>query len=171
MKIASISAPGKGDMDLILAALAVRLASRGLRVVGLVQVNTECESGGPCDMDVQVLPDGAVLRISQSLGPGARGCRLDPDALARAVGLVAARLEGADLLIINKFGKQEAAGGGFRDVIADALGTGLPVIVGLNALNAAAFEAFSGGLAEALPPDIDVLEAWAVAQAAKRPAA
>ncbi len=171
MKIASISAPGKGDMDLILAGLAKRLQGAGLRVAGLVQVNTECESGGPCDMDVQVLPEGPVLRISQTLGPGARGCRLDADALERAVGLVSASLEpGADILLINKFGKQEAAGGGFREVMGAALAAGVPVIVGLNPLNAAEFEAFTDGMAEAIPPELDGLEAWVMRQVASQPA-
>ncbi|MEX5726690.1 hypothetical protein Ga0609869_000043 [Rhodovulum iodosum] len=49
-------------------------------------------------------------------------CRLDPAALETAVGLVAAGLSsGADLLIVNKFGKHEAAGRGFRYVVAEAV--------------------------------------------------
>ena len=59
--------------------------------------------------DVRVPPGDPVLRISQALGPSARGCRLDAAALEVAVGLVSTRLaEGADLLILNKFGKHEA---------------------------------------------------------------
>jgi glycosyltransferase involved in cell wall biosynthesis len=113
-------------------------------------------------MDVQVLPDGPVLRISQDLGPSARGCRLDPTALETAVGLVAASLAGgADVLIINKFGKHEAEGRGFRAVIAEALALGIPVIVGVNGLNLASFEEFAGGLASRLPPDCETLAAWA----------
>lgn len=162
MRIACTVAPGKGDTDLLLERLARRLAARGLRLCGTVQTNTEC-ADGLCDMDVQVLPDGPVLRISQSLGAGARGCRLDPAALETAVGLVGARLRGgADLLMINKFGKQEAEGHGFRDVIAEALAMEVPVLVGLNGLNQDAFDAFAQGLAERLAPDPDALEAWAL---------
>jgi hypothetical protein len=65
---------------------------------------------------VRVLPEGAILRISQVLGPQARGCRLVPAALETAVVLVVAGLScGADLLIVNKFGKHEAEGGPRRD--------------------------------------------------------
>lgn len=161
MNLAYTMAPGRGDTDLILLKLATELASRGLRCCGTVQINSERADSGPCDMDVQVLPDGPVLRISQDLGPSARGCRLDPAALETAVGLVSASLApGADVLIVNKFGKHEAEGRGFRGVIAEALSIGVPVVVGINALNLPAFEEFAEGMATSLPPDTSVLEAW-----------
>ena len=134
MKLAYTMSPVRGDTDLILAQLAANLSARGLRCCGAVQINTECPDAGPCDMDVKVIPGGEVLRISQSLGPGARGCRLDPSALETAVGQVAARLDAqTDLLIVNKFGKHEAEGRGFRDLIGAALEMDVPVLVGLNA--------------------------------------
>ena len=161
MIIAYTMAPGRGDTDLVLEALAADLAARGLRCCGTVQINTERPDAGPCDMDVLVLPDGPTLRISQDLGPSARGCRLDPDALETTVGLVSSRLTlGADLLIINKFGKHEAEGRGFRDVIAQAVAMDVPVLVGLNALNQAAFESFLGGMAIQLPPEPAALKEW-----------
>jgi len=161
MNLAYTMAPGRGDTDLILFKLASALASRGLRCCGTVQINSEREDAGPCDMDVQVLPDGPILRISQDLGRSSRGCRLDPAALETAVGLAAARLScGADVLLINKFGKHEAEGRGFRGLIADALVMDIPVIVGINALNLPAFEEFAAGLATCLPPEGDALEKW-----------
>lgn len=161
MKLAYTMAPGRGDTDLVLERLATDLAAGGLRCCGTVQINTERPEAGPCDMDVRVLPDGPVLRISQDLGPQARGCRLDPAALETAVGLVAAGLtSGADLLIINKFGRHEAEGRGFRHVIAEAVAMDVPVLVGLNALNKDAFEAFSAGLSVRLPSNVDALRDW-----------
>lgn len=161
MKLACTLAPGRGDTDLLLQRLAGALAARGVRCCGTVQINSERADAGPCDMDVRVLPDGAVLRISQDLGPQARGCRLDPAALETAVGLVAAALpSGADLLIINKFGKHEAEGRGFRPLITEALAMDVPVLVGLNALNRPAFEAFAQGLAIELPPEPSALIGW-----------
>ena len=160
MHIAYTIAPGKGDMDLLLYGLSQRLATRGVKTCGAVQVNTDCGEG-PCDMDLTLLPDGPEIRISESRGPGARGCRLDADGLERAVAQVGTRLQaGADVLIVNKFGKQEAGGGGFRDIIGDALASGIPGLVGLNGLNKAAFEAFTDGLAVEVHPDPDALEDW-----------
>ena len=163
MNLACTMAPGRGDTDLLLERLASRLSVRGARCVGTVQINTERADTRPCDMDVRVLPDGPVLRISQDRGPEARGCRLDADALETAVAHVAARLSaGADLLIVNKFGKHEAEGRGFREVMATAVDLNVPVLVGLNGLNRDAFEAFSGGAARQVAPDLTSLESWAV---------
>jgi len=154
-------APGRGDTDLLLLNLAQDLMNSGYRPCGTVQINTECEGSGPCDMDVKVLPDGPVLRISQSLGSGARGCRLDPSALESAVGLVEASLDqGADFLIINKFGRSEAEGRGFRQAIAEAMSKDIPVLVGLNGLNEKAFLKFTEGYAMSIEPDLEVLRTW-----------
>ena len=161
MKIAYTIAPGRGDTDQLLWSLAERLVATDVVTCGTVQINTECGAKGPCDMDVRVLPDGPLIRISQSLGPDARGCRLDPGALETATGLSERRLEGADIVIVNKFGKQEAQGRGFRTLIAEALAADTPVLVGLNRLNLDAFREFTGDIATQLPPRIDALLAWA----------
>lgn len=132
-----------------------------MRVVGAIQSDTTPRNGQRCDMDVRVIPDGPVIRISQSLGAGARGCRLDPAALENAVTEVAARLDdAADLLLINKFGKHEAEGRGFRSLIAEALEYSVPVLLAVNTLNLDAFLAFTGGMAKELPSDVTALEHW-----------
>lgn len=161
MHIAYTRSPRRGDTDHVLERLATRLAARGLRIVGTVQINTKQAESDRCDMDVKVLPAGPVIRISQDLGPEARGCRLDAVALETAVGLTESRLDdGVHALIVNKFGKHEAEGRGFRSTIVEALGRGLPVLVGLNGLNQDSFHAFSGGEALELPPEVDALESW-----------
>ncbi len=77
----------------------------------------------------------------------------------------------ADLLILNKFGKQEMEGRGFRPAIAEALALGVPVLTGINADNRAAFDTFVAGMAEALPPDFDAILAWVAAVRAAATAA
>lgn len=158
MKIAYIKSEARGEMDNVLFDVAQRLRADGHRLAGVVQINTDRPNGGRCDMNIKVLPDGATLRISQDLGKGACGCRLDPSALETAVSQTEAALaHGADCVIINKFGKQEAEGRGFRSVIAEALARDIPVVVGVNALNLQAFETFTDGLAEQIkdtPQDV-----------------
>ncbi|MFV1877126.1 DUF2478 domain-containing protein [Nioella sp.] len=161
MKIGYVMSPGRGDVDRVLGRLAETLMARGVDVAGVVQTNTDCGPSKACDMDVEVLPAGPVLRISQDLGPESRGCRLNPEALELAVGLVGQRLNGdTRLLVVNKFGKQEAEGRGFREVIGAALAQDIPVVVGLNGLNRDAFEEFCGGMAEALTPELQALLDW-----------
>ena len=170
MHIAHVSLPGRGANDRFLSLIADRLTARGLRLAGTVQSNVERADRARCDMDILVLPDGPVLRISEDRGDLARGCRLDAGALEEAVLGVTRALPGADLLIVNKFGKQEAEGRGLAPVIADALERGIPVLLGVNGLNLPAFEAFAGGLSAALPPDEAAVLDWC-GQHARRAAA
>ena len=161
MRIAYVMAEGRGDTDLLLHGVAMRAQARGLRLCGTVQINSNCDADRPCDMDVQVLPDGPVIRISQTLGPGARGCRLDPAALEQAVAESERRLNaGCDLVIVNKFGKHEAEGRGFRGLIADALSLDVPVLVGVNSLNVSRLEAFCAGGAVPIAAEAEALDAW-----------
>jgi len=161
MQIAYTKSERKGDTDLLLTKLAERLRAAGARLCGAVQKNQDSLVHYGCDMDVTVLPNGPVIRISQSLGKEARGCRLDPDALERAVALSEMVLvDGADILIINKFGKHEASGGGYRQLIAKAIELEVPVLVGLSQLNVDAFHDFTGGLGEAVQPNLAELLGW-----------
>lgn len=161
MDIAYTIASGRGAVDRLLVDLTTQLVMQGRPICGTVQFNAERADSGPCDMDVRVLPNGPEFRISQDLGPASSGCRLDPSALETAVGLVGARLStGTDLLVVNKFGKHEAEGRGFRAVIGDALALGIPVLVGVNRLNLDAFLEFAGPDARRLEAQVPVLRQW-----------
>lgn len=119
------------------------------------------EAAHPCEGDIFVLPDGPRLAIAQNLGPGSRGCRINPDALERAVALCEARVGGqTSLLLINKFGKQECEGRGFRNLIGEALARGVPVLVGVNKLSLEDFLAFSDGAAQQVPATEAALLEW-----------
>lgn len=162
MNIGYVVAVGTVDIDRLLARMAWHLESDGIRVCGTVQANIQREKDCRCDVDLRVLPEGPVIRISQDLGASARGCRLDAAALETTVGIVEERLAcGADILIVNRFGKQEAEGRGFRSAIALALAHDIPVLVGLNQLNLEAFSTFTDGLAQEIPADVRALEDWA----------
>lgn len=165
VNVASVRSQRPGGTDRLLSDVARKLLSEGIQVRGVVQTNIERPGRSKCDMDLIVLPHGPEVRITQDLGDNARGCRLDSGALEQAVFHVEATLHGrVDLLIINKFGKRESEGRGFRSVIGDALERGIPVLAGLNALNDADFCRFAGELAEYLPDDVDIILDWCRAQ-------
>lgn len=152
---------GNGRM----AALARTLAAQGLRLAGAVQTNLNRGADCACDMELTVLgTDAAPIRISQSLGAGSQGCRLDADALERAAALAASRLEGADLALVNKFGKQEAAGRGFRDFVAAALAEEVPVLIAVAPQLLPAFAEFAGDYA--MPLTWAEAEGWCHARRA-----
>lgn len=160
MKLAYISIPGRGETDAFIAEVAKALEAQGLRLAGTSR-SGEIDAGGhPCDMDLRVLPDGPVFRISQPLGKGARGCRLDGGIIESIAAEVEARLSGADLLVVNKFGKQESQGRGLCPAISMALELGIPTLVGVNEMNIPDFRTFSDGVAELLAPDQHAIRAW-----------
>lgn len=157
----------RGAVDGLMAEVASRLTAEGWPLAGVVQVNSETGPNTRCDMDLQVLALDARVRISQRLGPMARGCRLDPQGLEEAVGLVETALDHRPkLLIINKFGKAELEGRGFRPVIGRALAEGVPVLTAVNQANLEGFESFSAGLGTPLAPLIDPVIRWCRTQAA-----
>jgi len=165
MQLAYVSVSGRGATDAVLEMAVALLEAEAVRIAGTVQTNSHLPDRSKCDMDLRVLPDGPVLRISQDLGEAARGCRLDGGVLEEAVMEVMRRMDNVAVLVVNKFGKQEALGRGMIVAIAEALDRGLPVVVGVNGLNLPAFLEFAGGLAEALPPDPRVIADWARAAA------
>mgnify|MGYP001765703459 CR=1 FL=1 len=160
MRLAHVSISGRGETDRFLAQVADVLELAGVRLAGTVQTNLARAGRDRCDMDLRVLPDGPVFRISEDRGALARGCMLDHGALEQTVTEVARRLDGAEMLIVNKFGKAESEGRGLVPVISDALARGMPVIVGVNALNLPLFLDFAGGLSTALPADVQAASAW-----------
>lgn len=147
-KLPDDAAPGTGDR--LLEKLVRELP--GERLAGAMQVNHDHGGDCACDMDVLVIGDEEhPIRISQSLGSGSSGCRLDPGALEMAAAQVGERLAGADLVILPKFGRQEAIGRGFYSVIARALSDDIPVLLNVPSEQREAFAAFAGDLGQEIP--------------------
>lgn len=170
MAIASVLSNQRGHTDAFLNHVYLQLRRDGVRMVGALRVAPAIAGTWDCESDLWLLPDGPMARITQNLGPGSTACRMDTGAFEYAVGLATTRLKagGADLVILNKFGLSEAEGRGFRALIADALGIGLPVLIGLSPTHRIAFERFSGGLATSLPSHEDAILAWCRQEASPR---
>lgn len=144
----------RGVLDAMLLRAAERLAAEGVRLAGAVQDNPvpEDRPNARCDMVLRLLDTGQSICISQRLGEHARGCRLDPGALEDAAAAVERRLtDRPDLLIVNKFGKAEMEGRGFRPVIAAALGEGIPVLTAVGRGGLPGFDSFVDGFGTPLP--------------------
>ncbi len=149
------------EADRLLAETARDLAACGVRLGGVVQSSIHRPGRRKCAMRLTDLASGEAISISQDLGDESAGCRLDPAALAQAgLGVERALASGIELLIVNRFGKQEAQGGGLRSVIAEALLADVPVVLGVSRLNLEALLAFAGGPIARLEPAPDAIVAW-----------
>lgn len=160
-----------GAADLLLADTTRTLSARGYRLAGAIQHNTNGADGCLCDMTLEDLSSGRLVLISETRGPLARGCRLDQSALEDVVGLAGTAIEnGADLLVVNKFGKREVEGHGLRQVIEAAAGRGIPILAAVSATNLPAWTEFTGGIDTRLPLDRAHLAAWCDDVLTHRPA-
>lgn len=162
MRLAGITAEGRGATDDLLAKVADRLKQDGVRLAGALRPVLRDTGSGHCKSDLWLLPEGPLMPITQDLGSGSSACRMDAGAFEAAVGLAGSRIRAgeADLVILNKFGLSEAEGRGFRGLIADTLGRGIPVLTGVSDTHRAAFERFAGGMSTRLPAERDAILAW-----------
>ena len=168
MPIAYVSLAGRGATDALIAAAVLLLGPLTQRLAGTVQTDVPRADRTLCDMELSVLPDGPVFVINQDRGEAARGCRLDGGALEEAVVAVAARMDGAAALVVNKFGKLEAQGHGYVPLIAEAMARDMAVLIGVNAQNLPDLLVFCDGMAAALPPDPQAIANWLADQITAR---
>lgn len=162
-----------GDIDGLLGEVADVLTAEGHVVRGALQSRGTASGSCHCaDMDLVTIGSGQPFRISQPLGNGSRGCRLDPGALASCSSFLAQELaDGADLLILNRFGRGESEGRGFRDLIASALALDIPVLTAVRPTYAPHWATFSAGLGCCLPAEREAVLNWAREQLGIRQAA
>lgn len=148
--------------DRIIARAVEPLRAAGLPLAGALQVEAVAAGRHPCDMLLEDLASGEVHAIAEHRGPEASGCRLDVGLLTEIGEAVLGSLHGEPprLLVVNKFGKIEADGGGLRQAVAEAVDLGIPVLVGVPARNLDRWRAFAGSLASELPATVGAIADW-----------
>jgi len=101
------------------------------------------------------------MLLAQDFDPAAQGCRLDLARLQNAGERVADALShGADLVVINRFGKRERDGKGLGYLIERALSADIPVVIAVASDRFSDWITFVGGMSVRLGCDRDALEAW-----------
>lgn len=146
--VASVVYANEAYPDAMFRALIVRCRAMGLSLAGVLQHPALESAGRRCDVVLEDLYSGRQLSLFEDRGAGASGCRLNESALAEATVAVERSLEFLpDLLVLSKFGKVECEGGGFRDVIATAIGREIPVVIGVPERNRVAWRLFAGEFA------------------------
>jgi hypothetical protein len=148
------------DPDRLFIDFADDLSRSGRRTVGLIQVGRTCRSQDP-GFGAVVLPGGDVVSLAEDPPPCTAGCRLDAGRLADiATRLTDALAVGSDLVIINRFGRMEAAGGGLAGLITRAVHTGIPVLIAVPEHRFAALIKFAAGMNVRLACRREALDRW-----------
>ncbi|MBB4094465.1 DUF2478 domain-containing protein [Ochrobactrum pecoris] len=159
--LAAIRAAKDEPVDQLLAGVAHRARQAGLRVAGFLQ-HREKNTDECCrDIEIEHIGTGVTQIISQSLGSGSKGCRLDPAALADVAGSLLAELDGgADMLILNRFGKGETEGHGFRAIIETAYARQIPVLTVVRESYVDGWNDFAGDCGILLAADSKATLGW-----------
>jgi hypothetical protein len=145
------------DPDEVLDSFAIGLRTGGYRVAGLVQIPS-CANGL---LSVKIIHTGETVPLLENRGPEAKGCKLDVAQLLHAGAKVAAAIdEGVDLLIINRFGKQEQEGKGLVYLIEKAVGEKVPVIVAMRSDVFPQWVKFENGMSVKIECSNAALNAW-----------
>lgn len=151
----------------LLAEAGRRLRAAGVHVLGVV----EDMLPGMSHHDVMLLDlaNGATYRLHQDLGPGSSGCALDPEGLAAACfgveTAIAERLaQGGDsantVVILSKFGRQEAEGRGLTAAFHAAVAAEFSILTSVSPSVAADWGTFAGDMALVVPAELGEVEAW-----------
>jgi nucleoside-triphosphatase THEP1 len=159
--IAAIIYRGEDDVDALLLEFAFAQRAAGDRIGGVVQKNIKDATGRRVDMQLIDLIGGDAIGISQTLGAAAASCKLDTAGLADSAHAVTRAIEsGTELVIINKFAKQEATGKGLRSEFADAILSGKPLLTAVPEKCAEDWRAFTGGAGIELHCSRTEIDAW-----------
>ena len=117
-RLAAIVYPNEAYPQSIFQRIADDCRRQGLRVAGALQHAAGADAAGHCDVVLEDLLTGRRTGLFENRGAGATACRLDVAALADVTGQIERSLDSKPaLLLLNKFGKVEAAGGGLLDLI------------------------------------------------------
>jgi nucleoside-triphosphatase THEP1 len=147
----------------LLARFAAELVRRGFRVGGVVQEVLRDSSGAKIGVDVVEIDSGRRIPIARPTAAQiAEGvCSLDLAGLAESTGPVRRALDqGADLIVVEKFGDQERANKGLAGEIMAAMAEGIPTLVAVPAGSLDDWQRFSGNLGVLLPHDEEALWRW-----------
>lgn len=150
------------NIDLIISAVAENLKRQGVCVAGFLQRERDIGTSACCsDMYLEDLDSGAHFTITQRLGPGSSGCRLDPAGLVEAVSYLTTQInDQVDMLFLNRFGKGEEEGRGFRPVIEQAYSLNIPTLIVVRDTYLPAWRQFCGDDFTKLPANKDAIVNW-----------
>jgi nucleoside-triphosphatase THEP1 len=159
--IAALRGAPSARIQQLMAEFAAKLGQSGFRVGGVVEIAEVAPTGVCGQSRLRDLSTGEEFSISQNLGPGSEACNLDGRGLAAACAAVERALAGGlDLVILSKFGKQEAARSGLNEAYQTAAASRTPLLTAVSPAMAEAWGAFAGPLSQYLPASAEAVEAW-----------
>lgn len=176
MPIAALrGGPGTPAAD-VLTAFALRRKAEGVDIVGVIVPPEDTgrghhghghgegnggHEGCECRSKLVDIATGDRYAMHQDLGSGSQACNLNSSSLALAAGAVErAVARKPALVVLSRFGGQEAVRGGLMSAFQAAIAAGVPVACVVTPKAEDVWNDFAQGLSVSLPPEAEALEAW-----------
>jgi hypothetical protein len=149
--------PGQSTRPALDAFIA-ELTRRGVVVHGLVQEATPDHGIDAIDINTG---QRIALKRPTRYELDNKLCSLNLSQLAEATMILRRALDGgADVVVVERFGKTERDGGGLADDLLALMASGTPTLVTVPEDELEAWNQFSGGLGAALDCRLDALIKW-----------
>jgi hypothetical protein len=150
---------GQGqDPDRILGDFAADLNANGYSAVGLVQLGHRCRDAA---LSATLLHTGESVPLFRNIDNATDKRRLDLARLRDAGERIARAIDqGADIVIVNRFGRQECEGKGLSHLVAHALDADIPVVIAVPSHRFTNWIRFAEGMSVKLPCNRRALDAW-----------
>jgi hypothetical protein len=123
---------------------------------------TDCPTGFVRPAFLRNLTDDARFSIFHDLGPDVAMCHLDGVGATAASEAVERDIAagGCELILLNKFGKLEAAGDGLAGAFRAALAARLPLLTSISPAHDGAWRQFTDADFAVVPADPDAIDLW-----------
>jgi hypothetical protein len=158
--LAAIVYTARDDPDRLLLDFVGDLRRAGCRPLGFVQLD-RIQSCDAHTIRLLRLPSGDVVSLRHDPAPDARQCGFETERLVDTAGAIAAGLgEGADLVVINRFGKLEAEGKGLIDLIRRAGEADIPVLIAVPEHRFEMWTRYSCGMSVRVSCNRGALDRW-----------
>src|SRR6201996_9384228 len=145
--------------DKILLEFASDLSARGHHAIGLVQLGHYCLDAP--NLSAKLVHTGEELQLFRNRASSSIGYRLDVSRLLDAGAQVADAIDqGGDIVIVNRFGRQECEGKGLSFLVERALDADIPVVIAVPSHRFIDWIRFANGMSVKLRCERDALEAW-----------
>ncbi|TDR38031.1 DUF2478 domain-containing protein [Aquamicrobium defluvii] len=165
--IAAITGAETAAIQALLLNAAARWRAAGLTVCGIVEESDgPTQSGCSCGI-LRNFVTGARFPMYLDEPPAHTSCHLDETGVTKAGESVLGQIAGADVVVLSKFGKVEAVGGGLFRAFEVAAVLGKPVITSVAPKHNYPWQRFAPH-ATAVGPRQDEIDSWwqSVARAA-----
>jgi hypothetical protein len=150
----------KDNPDRLLLDFTEDLRRSGVRTAGLVQLDGWTGQSDDRAVRTVVLSSREVIPVGHERNLAAKGCGLDCRQLASIVKMIETAIQGADLVVINRFGKLEAAGKGLIELIQQAADADIPVLIAVPEHRFPGWIKYSAGMSVRLPCRRTALDRW-----------